>query len=1063
MKHTKLLVCLPFCAMILAGCSGSDGPVITQDAGISYSSENVDLSKISSGSDYEVEVSKDEIPQAYDTVAKDVYFDDEMVLSAHPGIGLYEVQNEQGYVGFYSSLQNEYLITPHLIPNTYHYEVRKDVENNGINGLNFLLELHYKDAYYLYDGFGNFLGQESEGGDIPFETSVKNSAVTEPRNEQLYLTITDENDVKHYWEYDEKGLASHIDSLPPEAPEETEDVYDGPVYGDLFTVGFVVLDSYGLPGYKLVNNGHGYISVFYNDTHVTSFFIGENGVTYLGAVGKFVFFQIKTLLTKHAESYSYSEGDNKYSLETWKVSVENGEKEKLDISAVFTDIKPFHDKEDKKNVTCFVATYCKIDPEFKTLGQVTQSVVDHDFVFHNNVSGINFNMKKLSDERFLDANGVLYDKSLKVVDYLTYLNGRAVFPNQKVIEGYIKRTIDDVEKNCYGLVDYDGKVVVEFKYKTIYTSYGESGCYICVTHDNVVYRVSAESAYAEEKLGTDLQKYVNENSTYAKNFFRVTTEDNEYLYFTTTKNIVAIDSELNPGFSHRKALNEEDIYFIYYNVMDEEEPANVVGYKIFSIKGDKFEVQPIPESSKGSPREDTLFDGKYRDTAYRLSFGENLIDARSDNALNNSWVNARTWVRFDPTEDMVGKRVGIFYHNDQTPADPVPLNETSIYSYYKVDRNGIEEVYTDMLLEAEIAYDINMAGENEVEDIRYTHFRYFVVEEAASYVFQVQVTHQLNYIAFDYVDGINTELQIEAGMPGFGELNKVKFTAPTLFSLDTLYFNVNSFTDLVHTFKVSGHTVSSIGKRVGDEYNMFAGDELKLEKYVPAMDCSLDVAVELSEKTVKGEDLVLEILEPTVTKNTTVGTAKALTFGENEDIDYNEGRSFVKYTSAVSGRYGFNFLGATTGGQFLLSFDKDGNPVDSSYSSYVYVEAGGYVICSYDHTGDAIQAKEMSLHKPIAQWKLSMIQPMLSVQKFHLTLMPAASVHLSSMLLKMVPSPSLQQIQIMLLSTVSVQKAIGKHLLKDSATHYQLTANKTQSLLTSMSLSKLLTWKMLQW
>lgn len=899
MKRLKLFVCLASCALVLAGCGGSDGPELSEDAGLTYSSEKVEPKGLLSG-EYEVQVDEDGPFPGYASVAKSVSFAKERVISSNTTYGLYEVTNEQGWVGFYSALHNDWLVSPHLIPDTY----TKNVYN--VERVNYLLEIHYKDLYYVYDGLGNLLGE--------FEHAVANTAQTVIRNELVYLTLTDTYEPeqpKFYFEYSEKGVASEVSRIPEEANEEEEE-YEGLLFGDLFTEGFLDLEHYGLAGYKLVDNKNGFISVFEKDVHKSSFYIGTSGVMYLGVFGKNVYFQVMSQLPERSEVYSFSVNNSKYHLETYQISVETGEKTLLEVSVVFDSVRPFHDENKKIDYT--LARYRKIEPETRTLGQYMQSIVDSEFIFHNDVSGVGFStMTRISENRYIDNSGVLYDENLKPLTYVTNLANRVVNLKQHVIYGKVD--------GKYGLVDFDGKVIAEFKYDNIYVDCGEEGNYIALK-GNDVFRVNTlADGHGESFLGRSIVNYTN-------NFYRVTVEgetSNEYLYFSSAKNLFSYDVELNPNVNARNVLNGEKVYFVSYN---EKTEGNIITANVVSsAKSLAFELQQISEKVKGSPRTDELFDGSTVEKAYRLSLGVNTFDARITG--NNSH---KTYLRFDPKAEDVGRKIGFHYVDDGE-------NITSFNStIYKVIKDGSVEAYKTASFPGSI---IDYAYSKD--EVSFDKFRYITVEEDTAYVVVFNSDDfQINQVGVGYVDGIIESLSIELGTPGLAA--STSFKAPTFAASPDVYVNVKAYQSGSYAFAMANHVIEHVVK-VSEDLS-YLPTSVSLTKFVNG-NSATKLCIEL-ESFVPSETLVLSVVEPA----NGIKSAQAVNFGSNDITILDEGRVFYKFVPTASGEYYFTASGISASNYYIAAVNADGEITSMKYYSGSYysviVPEKGYALIMID-------------------------------------------------------------------------------------------------------------------
>lgn len=774
MKNSKLLLCLPAMTLALAGCSNGG----SSDAGLNFSPEPVKTNELISAT-HEVEenneVIKPEMKLVNDT-SKDV---GRVVNAAYANSGLLEVSNSYGYNGFYSLIHDDYIVSPRLVPNTYDYEV------HALDGTYFL-ELHYENKYFVYDGFGNSIGTY-DYEIYNLESSTVNGVFYVGYSYEVESEYYFNNDVyDRYLKYAKDGSFTDVEYIPTEIPVE-EDDYEGPALNDLFKKGSIDLKDYGLEGYVLSHNGKGYFTIYNNNSFIGSFYVENMDVNMIAVVGDSLYYQVKDQLPSRAEEYDYSVNDDKYDLSTFKVNVTNGEKTELDLGVVFVSITPLINKKDGK-VEYSLAKYRKINSD-KTLSQTTTNIVDKNFVFHDDISGITYlNIRRISENRYLDDEGVLYDEAWNPIAYLTELNNRVVYKNQKVIQGRVD--------GKYGLVDFDGKVVVEFRYDHIYTSLGKNGTYLAKKGDEI-YRIHARSNN-EELLGTNAYEYKDGDGE-SYNLFYAIEEDGDRLYFTTSSDLFTAYEGEFPTVNHFATLGEYEVFVFKYS--------DTYFYDFHVVATEGFAPHAISEEVKGSENFTTKDWGNVKEEAYSIATG-------LDNIHTFNGYPHYVWLKLSYSD--VAR--GLFLHAGESVSALYGYYYS--YSYYPYDH--YESLSTPAMNDC--SYKTATVADEFSKFYVLDFSKYYTEFDAL--IVKVQTDSQYINVLVDRVEGLLYSYVVDLGTPGV--VTSHNLTMPLYINnIDKYWVRFKSYHADYYSFSISGYTIDHIEDIYGDndnykyyEYNM---------------------------------------------------------------------------------------------------------------------------------------------------------------------------------------------------------------------------------------------------
>lgn len=604
MKKKSIYLLVMLAAMSMSACNNSSGGNGKIPSNITYSDEKVVNSELISANAEEYEYGQTLVRYAenLDTI----YFQDSMVYNtSYRSSGLLITKNYSGYIGFYSLIHGDYILKPQFVENWLQYSV------TSVSRIGFLLKIRYNDQYSVYDGFGNKLFDEN----VTF-TSASYTTV----NEKFYLTLGIEYYGNRYYEYSSNGSVTEVYYIPSE--QVPVDEYEGPLFQDLYTYGWMNLAEFGLPNYDIAYTSECYMTVFELKTPICSFYIDLQTNTPLSIIGdKFLFQKTAVMPNEDVADYSFIRNGSKYDLEHTMVSLKTGEKKITNYNVVFTGeferlVTPGGDD------TYLLATYQKVNSN-KMLGDRMTSVVDKNFVFHEDVSGAHLaNFVKYKNENgesvyFNTQTKILYNSNLQIITYLGNMNPQfSERLNMFVgsINGY------------YGIVDLHGITRLEFRYTQIYPTSFYNGHGLATIGSNV-YNVNLSYTYGNENpIGTNLT-YIDEN------LFYYDSNDGLVRYFYSAKDGVLLSVE--NGYysaSYSTYLNDNRVYYVitrdYQNVLD----------RLYVVKYDDFKPHAIDSEIQGQELESTIYDGTSYDNAQPLSLGNNNVHTTNGNYFYVSYV-----------------------------------------------------------------------------------------------------------------------------------------------------------------------------------------------------------------------------------------------------------------------------------------------------------------------------------------------------------------------------------------------------------------------------------------
>lgn len=498
--------------LLLTSCGGGDFSFVEGNENVltpSLLANNISVLK--------EEINTVKVPEKISATNYDLLEDYTLVEDDYFSYGLVELQNRSGFSGFYSTISQKFIVNPHYKTEWLTY----NVYTNGYTG--YLLKLNYENENIWYDGFGNCLSQLVDNPITDYTFVTKNGLV--------YLTLYSSLGGINYFEYSENGTLQEVNVIPPEITKPSTEEYDGPKIGELLKVGFVDLTAYGLTNYSIAYSVSGYATV-YNGSQVVSTFNIEKEANIVGILDTYLIYQISLELPEDATDYTYFDNGRKYELITCRVNLNSGEKNTINIPAVFDEITPLYETDNTINYS--IATYQNITDK-KILSPIYSRVVDKNLRLYDDVSGLRISaMVKICENRYFDyETKILFNESFLPITYLKDVNPSYISAEKVFLTSYDGK---------YGLVNTDGIVVAENVYSKIYTSDAKNGYFIGV-EDGDVYRINVKT-FQRTNVGSNITKI-------GENIFRCI--DDTYgnnLIFSSEKDIMSYSNNTNYNRSY---------------------------------------------------------------------------------------------------------------------------------------------------------------------------------------------------------------------------------------------------------------------------------------------------------------------------------------------------------------------------------------------------------------------------------------------------------------------------------------------------------------------------------
>lgn len=443
------------------------------------------------------------------------------------GGGILRVTNVDGYVGFYSTYLGQFIINPYFSSGS----ITVNSLNSPMIGNVITVEDYNSSSLYVFDPFGNFFNisitKFNAFNGITTRTVYDNDGKLRVVADVNYYSSESDSYI-----YKDDGSAESYDGefdnnlAPNTKPVDNNE----PVRGELFKVGWMALDDFGLEGYSLVTAANGYCTIFQYNEAKSSFYLSSNAHM-IGIFDKKILTQQVFSLPDEATDYTYSSGGTKYSLDSYYINIENGKTEKANINVVFQSAEPIVNQN--KKVEFFEVEYSEITSK-KVIGNSVKKLVDGSMAVRDDVTGCSIKNYELINyegyEYFYNSeNKVLYNSSLKPVTFLQGLNNINFAKKLGILVG----TYD----GKYGAVAPNGTVVIPFEYDSIFSAYGEEGKMILVK-DGDAYRYE----------NGNINSIVMDVQPVGTNLFKGYKNGSVYYFSTLANNLLVLDEVEDSGY-----------------------------------------------------------------------------------------------------------------------------------------------------------------------------------------------------------------------------------------------------------------------------------------------------------------------------------------------------------------------------------------------------------------------------------------------------------------------------------------------------------------------------------
>ena len=353
--------------------------------------------------------------------------------------GLLIIGSADKDLSFYSIPLETYIVS------NCHYEwLEYDVIIN--NDVGFFLDILYKNDKYLIDAFGNVV---LEG----FENLNDYNFRTEQINEKVYLIIEDEYETVNYLYVN--GSLTEVDEIEhgkndPVIDEDDSGIFevDKKIKLSLFgskSNAYVVFNSNSV--ITTFDSKHQALSTFYVNEYNSGIFLGE-----------IIIAQKIIELPDDVQDYSFSNGNKKYELLTFKLDLLKGEVSSYDFRYVIESSKPYKDKN--KYYTYNLASLRKITNK-KGLLETKEYLIDNKGNILEDLSGeeIEYFVPLGKGNFFNERTKILYNSELKAIKDLSSYNA-SLLQGTNIIHGK--------KQGKHVLFNYKGENVFEISFDHLY-------------------------------------------------------------------------------------------------------------------------------------------------------------------------------------------------------------------------------------------------------------------------------------------------------------------------------------------------------------------------------------------------------------------------------------------------------------------------------------------------------------------------------------------------------------------------------------------------------------------
>ena len=253
---------------------------------------------------------------------------------------------------------------------------------------------------------------------------------------------------------------------------------------------FVPLDDYGHKGYTRYKNSGRYVVFDDNNIEIASFTDPVADTEFF--VGDYLIYQNSVRLDENNNDYDYIDTNGvRYSLETYRINYLTAKKDELDINYVFQGNDSVFSLRNENSIYQYSYADVKIISSKRILSNTIEKyVIDGDAVLHDNVTGIFISSFERFGNNYYDPiSKTIYDGNLNEISILMNMSPTRI-TNADIIVC--------MRNGKYGAINTEGKVVFEFKYDKIYTTYISNNRLLAVYKGNLcIYSFDANKCQVE--------------------------------------------------------------------------------------------------------------------------------------------------------------------------------------------------------------------------------------------------------------------------------------------------------------------------------------------------------------------------------------------------------------------------------------------------------------------------------------------------------------------------------------------------------------------------------------
>lgn len=380
--------------------------------------------------------------------------EDLTILSSDYARGVAVVRNDDSEVGVLSFVTGDMVVPFTATAMTVDFLI------DSVFGVYVAVEWDLSGNTIIYDMFGEVVLAEEEYdsfsivGSLDEEYDIEGELISTKYIETVTsLTVDASSDGDP-----DTIVVNEIDVVEHTRTEIIASEYGfGDIYDDELTK--TGLANIGLANYyKQVIGTTTYIYKKSNDKLV-NIYTPQSG-TYTAEFDGKIFHQTTYAVASEAEDFTYSSGANRYKVETVVFDILSGKTKYIDLDYQILGLSKFNDSEGVAN-NGYVRIKKIVDGIL--LNDITNCVIDKDGKILEDVTGYDFtNLYYLDETHFFNTSSrVLYDEEMSPIMVLP-----AVY-NINTTAKAIRVPVDGL----YGVIDYEGEVMIPFIYDFITNIY----------------------------------------------------------------------------------------------------------------------------------------------------------------------------------------------------------------------------------------------------------------------------------------------------------------------------------------------------------------------------------------------------------------------------------------------------------------------------------------------------------------------------------------------------------------------------------------------------------------